>query len=232
MRVHERDRSPSALATRSYDIHVGPRIAGAGGRAAEAVCARARAGGDRRECRATFIWHAAGALGKAGHRRAADRAARRAKATKSFAGLEKLSGELLRQRRRSRRLDRGAGRRRDRRPDRLRRRRAQARHRLRADPDHACWRRWIPRSAARPRSTRAQGKNLIGLFHQPRIVIADTALLATLPQRELLAGYAEVVKYGALGDARFLRMAGSEWRQGAGGDERRDGARRSRIPAG
>jgi 3-dehydroquinate synthase len=50
----------------------------------------------------------------------------------------------------------------------------------------------------------AQGKNLIGLFHQPRIVIADTALLATLPRRELLAGYAEVAKYGALGDAKFF----------------------------
>ncbi len=50
----------------------------------------------------------------------------------------------------------------------------------------------------------AQGKNLIGLFHQPRIVIADTALLATLPRRELLAGYGEVVKYGALGDADFF----------------------------
>jgi 3-dehydroquinate synthase len=50
----------------------------------------------------------------------------------------------------------------------------------------------------------AQGKNLIGLFHQPRIVIADTALLATLPRRELLAGYAEVIKYGALGDAEFF----------------------------
>ena len=50
----------------------------------------------------------------------------------------------------------------------------------------------------------AQGKNLIGLFHQPRIVIADTGLLATLPRRELLAGYAEVVKYGALGDAEFF----------------------------
>jgi 3-dehydroquinate synthase len=49
-----------------------------------------------------------------------------------------------------------------------------------------------------------QGKNLIGLFHQPRLVIADTALLATLPRRELLAGYAEVVKYGALGDAKFF----------------------------
>jgi len=49
-----------------------------------------------------------------------------------------------------------------------------------------------------------QGKNLIGLFHQPRIVIADTNLLATLPRRELLAGYAEVAKYGALGDADFF----------------------------
>ncbi len=49
-----------------------------------------------------------------------------------------------------------------------------------------------------------QGKNLIGLFHQPRIVIADTALLDTLPRRELLAGYVEVVKYGALGDAHFF----------------------------
>jgi len=49
-----------------------------------------------------------------------------------------------------------------------------------------------------------QGKNLIGLFHQPRLVIADTALLSTLPRRELVAGYAEVVKYGALGDAAFF----------------------------
>jgi 3-dehydroquinate synthase len=49
-----------------------------------------------------------------------------------------------------------------------------------------------------------EGKNLIGLFHQPKIVIADTATLATLPHRELLAGYAEVVKYGALGDADFF----------------------------
>jgi 3-dehydroquinate synthase len=50
----------------------------------------------------------------------------------------------------------------------------------------------------------AEGKNLVGLFHQPRIVIADTAVLGTLPRRELLAGYAEVVKYGVLGDAQFF----------------------------
>jgi 3-dehydroquinate synthase len=50
----------------------------------------------------------------------------------------------------------------------------------------------------------AEGKNLVGLFHQPRIVIADISTLKTLPRRELLAGYAEVVKYGALGDAQFF----------------------------
>jgi 3-dehydroquinate synthase len=49
-----------------------------------------------------------------------------------------------------------------------------------------------------------EGKNLVGMFHQPRIVIADIATLKTLPRRELLAGYAEVVKYGALGDAKFF----------------------------
>jgi len=43
-----------------------------------------------------------------------------------------------------------------------------------------------------------QGKNLVGTFHQPRLVIADTATLDTLPRREVLAGYAEVAKYGLI----------------------------------
>ncbi len=51
----------------------------------------------------------------------------------------------------------------------------------------------------------AQGKNLIGAFHQPRLVLADTGLLDTLASRDLLAGYGEVVKYGLLGDAEFFR---------------------------
>lgn len=46
----------------------------------------------------------------------------------------------------------------------------------------------------------ARGKNLIGAFHQPRLVLADVAMLTTLPPREFAAGMAEVVKYGALGD--------------------------------
>jgi 3-dehydroquinate synthase len=50
----------------------------------------------------------------------------------------------------------------------------------------------------------AAGKNLVGSFHQPRLVLADTDALATLPRRELLAGYAEVVKYGLLGDPAFF----------------------------
>ena len=50
-----------------------------------------------------------------------------------------------------------------------------------------------------------QGKNLVGAFHSPRAVIADTATLRTLPERELRAGFAEVVKYGAIGDATFLK---------------------------
>jgi 3-dehydroquinate synthase len=54
------------------------------------------------------------------------------------------------------------------------------------------------------------GKNLIGAFHQPVQVIADIALLETLPRRELAAGYAEVAKYGLLGDAPFF-----EWLEAA-----------------
>ncbi len=48
------------------------------------------------------------------------------------------------------------------------------------------------------------GKNLIGAFHQPRIVLVDTDTLATLPDRELKAGLAEVIKYGAIVDAGFF----------------------------
>jgi 3-dehydroquinate synthase len=49
-----------------------------------------------------------------------------------------------------------------------------------------------------------QGKNLVGAFHQPSLVLADAEALATLPPRELRTGYAEVAKYGLLGDATFF----------------------------
>jgi 3-dehydroquinate synthase len=50
----------------------------------------------------------------------------------------------------------------------------------------------------------SQGKNLIGAFHQPSLVLADIDVLDSLPQRDFLAGYGEVVKYGLLGDAGFF----------------------------
>jgi 3-dehydroquinate synthase len=55
------------------------------------------------------------------------------------------------------------------------------------------------------------GKNLIGAFHQPVLVLADIDTLSTLPRRELLAGYAEVVKYGLIRDRGFY-----EWLETAG----------------
>jgi 3-dehydroquinate synthase len=65
------------------------------------------------------------------------------------------------------------------------------------------------------------GKNLVGAFHQPSLVLADTALLDTLPIREMRAGYAEVAKYGLIDDARFFAWCEANW-QGvfAGGPER------------
>ncbi len=58
----------------------------------------------------------------------------------------------------------------------------------------------------------AAGKNLVGAFHQPRLVLADLSVLDTLPERELKSGYAEVVKYGLIGDRDFF-----EWLEGKGG---------------
>ena len=57
------------------------------------------------------------------------------------------------------------------------------------------------------------GKNLVGAFHQPSLVLADLDALTTLPRRELRAGYAEVLKYGVLGDAGFFA-----WLEDAGAD--------------
>jgi 3-dehydroquinate synthase len=55
------------------------------------------------------------------------------------------------------------------------------------------------------------GKNLVGAFHQPVMVVADTALLDTLPARQFRAGYAEVAKYGLIGDAAFFAWLEMNW---------------------
>src|SRR5215469_3794838 len=69
-----------------------------------------------------------------------------------------------------------------------------------------------------------QGKNLIGAFHQPILVVADTALLDTLPEREFRAGYAELVKYGLIGDAGFFAWLEANWREVFAGGPAREHA--------
>jgi 3-dehydroquinate synthase len=68
------------------------------------------------------------------------------------------------------------------------------------------------------------GKNLVGAFHQPILVIADTAILDTLPEREFRAGYAEVAKYGLLGDADFFTWLETNWRDVFSGGAAREHA--------
>ncbi|MEM1351283.1 MAG: 3-dehydroquinate synthase [Pseudomonadota bacterium] len=66
----------------------------------------------------------------------------------------------------------------------------------------------------------AQGKNLIGSFHQPSLVLADVDVLGTLTARDFLAGYGEVVKYGLLGDAEFFTWLEAHGPALAAGDVR------------
>ena len=59
----------------------------------------------------------------------------------------------------------------------------------------------------------AQGKNLVGAFYQPELVLADTSVLSTLPKRQVKAGYAEILKYGLLGSSDFF-----DWLENNGKD--------------
>jgi 3-dehydroquinate synthase len=70
-----------------------------------------------------------------------------------------------------------------------------------------------------------QGKNLVGAFHQPSLVLADIGVLSTLSVRDFLSGYGEVVKYGLLGDAAFF-----DWLE-ANGPALKAGDREARLRA-
>ena len=63
-----------------------------------------------------------------------------------------------------------------------------------------------------------RGKNLVGAFHQPRLVVADIDHLATLPPRQLRSGWAEVLKHGLICDAAFFDWLAGDGAVGAGGD--------------
>ncbi|KRE20779.1 3-dehydroquinate synthase [Bosea sp. Root483D1] len=70
----------------------------------------------------------------------------------------------------------------------------------------------------------SHGKNLIGAFHQPALVVCDTSLLDTLSEREFKAGYAEVVKYGLIDDPAFFDWCEVNWRRVMEGGPERDHA--------
>ena len=70
----------------------------------------------------------------------------------------------------------------------------------------------------------SHGKNLVGAFHQPILVVADTALLDTLPPREFRAGYAEVAKYGLIADAAFFSWLEKNWQDVFSGGPAREHA--------
>jgi 3-dehydroquinate synthase len=68
------------------------------------------------------------------------------------------------------------------------------------------------------------GKNLVGAFHQPVLVLSDTALLDTLSRREFCAGYAEVAKYGLIADAAFFAWLEANWQEVFAGGPAREHA--------
>jgi len=68
------------------------------------------------------------------------------------------------------------------------------------------------------------GTNLLGTFHQPALVVADSALLDTLSKRQFRAGYAEVAKYGLLGDAAFFAWLEKNWQDVFAGGSAREHA--------
>ena len=70
----------------------------------------------------------------------------------------------------------------------------------------------------------SHGKNLVGAFHQPILVVADTALLDTLSVREFRAGYAEVAKYGLINDAGFFAWLEANWQEMFSGGAAREHA--------
>jgi 3-dehydroquinate synthase len=71
----------------------------------------------------------------------------------------------------------------------------------------------VPTSLLAQVDSSVGGKNLVGVFHQPRLVLADTAMLDTLPEREFRAGYAEVAKYGLIDRPDFFAWLEKNWRE-------------------
>ena len=200
-----------ALDARSYDIVIGRGVIGSLGAAHRRPSSwREDRDRHRRRSRAPSSRRRrslAGCGRRPGEPR--DRSGRR--------GLEELSQLRTglrgadRRTHRARRSRCRARRRRDRRSRRLCRVHRAPRHRFRAGADDAAGAGRFS-VGGKTAINSAHGKNLIGAFHQPILVVADTAVLDTLPPRQFRAGYAEVVKYGLLGDAAFFTWLEANWR--------------------
>ena len=164
------------------------------------------------------------------HRERAHRRARR-RELEELCHLRKCLRGDHRRADRTRRSGRRARRRRHRRSRRLRGGVRAPRPRFRPGADHAAGAGRLSSVGGKTGINSPQGKNLIGAFHQPILVVADTALLDTLPPREFRAGYAEVAKYGLLGDAAFFAWLETNWREVFCGRVRRARARhRGELP--
>ena len=100
----------------------------------------------------------------------------------------------------------------------LRRRHDAARPAVRADADDAAVAGGFSSVGGKTGVNTRAGKNLVGAFYQPRMVLADTGTLATLPPRELRAGYAEIAKAGLIGDAAFFAWCEANGAAVVGGD--------------
>jgi 3-dehydroquinate synthase len=211
------ERIAVALGERSYDIHVGPGLIADAGALLKPLARGPLPVVTDTNVAALYLEPFVRSLGRAGIE-ARPIVMEPGEATKSFAGLEKLCGALL-----ATGVDRGglivafgggvigdltgfaAG---------VLKRGidfAQVPTTLLAQVDSSV--------GGKTGINTAEGKNLVGLFHQPRLVVADTKTLSTLPRREALAGYAEVAKYGALGDAAFFDWLESHAAQALAGDE-------------
>ena len=204
--------STSRSATRSYDIVIGRGLIaslGAPHRRAAAAAPRSAIVTDETVARSIISPPRGGARPRR-HRRRAASSCPPGEGSKSFRGVRAgLRGADRRPHRARRSRDR-ARRRRGRRSRRLRRRRSCAAASTTCRCRRRCWRRSIPRSAARPRSIPPTARTWSARSISRSWWSPTPRCSTRLPPREFRAGYAEVVKYGLLGDAAVLRLAGSQ----------------------
>ena len=207
------DRLRVSLASAADDFLVDPGLIGRAGAESCRCCARRQPSCHRRDRRAR---HTPGAALQPALRSTPSRTARRGRAAarrghQGSRAFRPARRRHPRRRRRARHDAGGVGRRGGRRHCRVRRGDAPARHRFRAIPPTTLLAQVDSSVGGKTAINTSAGKNLLGAFYQPRLVLADTASLATLPRREVRAGCGEIVNTRLIRDAEFF-----EWLEGEG----------------